>query len=368
MHSDPVIWSAENLGTKKDGFLGLVGEKVHNGYKIAASSQCGERVDILAPGVNICSTIKNGYGEKSGTSMAAPHVAAVAGLVFSVNPDLKGDQVKKIICDTAVGSYGSEGYGLLNAKKAVEYALAYNSGKVFNNTISLLISGYDDDRSAEDGFNNSVDYMEMALREVNVSNITKHYMSEDNRNMTHIELESLLRRTFSGSDENGLSIIYYGGHSLYTGVDENGNLTGHLTTFSNDSFQTFYDLIKDTTKGTVLLIYDGCFAGELMELSNYDNRIKIIATCDKDDESTDMVMDYLCNNGDKENACSIFAYAFKDLISTGSMDIDKNGIISFDELHLSTMNLVMLIQPFKNLFPCVIQLPIQYYPSTFRTG
>ena len=338
-----MVGSAENLGTKKDGFLGLVGEKVHNGYKIAASSQCGERVDILAPGVNICSTIKNGYGEKSGTSMAAPHVAAVAGLVFSVNPDLKGDQVKKIICDTAVGSYGSEGYGLLNAKKAVEYALAYNSGKVFNNTISLLISGYDDDRSAEDGFNNSVDYMEMALREVNVSNITKHYMSEDNRNMTHIELESLLRRTFSGSDENGLSIIYYGGHSLYTGVDENGNLTGHLTTFSNDSFQTFYDLIKDTTKGTVLLIYDGCFAGELMELSNYDNRIKIIATCDKDDESTDMVMDYLCNNGDKENACSIFAYAFKDLISTGSMDIDKNGIISFDELHLSTMNLVMNI-------------------------
>ena len=91
-----VVGSAESLGTKKNGLFGWFGEKVHNGYKIAASSQCGERVDILAPGVDIYSTIKNGYGEMSGTSMAAPHVAAVAGLVFSANPNLRGEQVKKL--------------------------------------------------------------------------------------------------------------------------------------------------------------------------------------------------------------------------------------------------------------------------------
>lgn len=362
-----VVGSAENLGTKKNGLFGLFGEKVHNGYKIAAYSQCGDRVDILAPGVDIYSTIKNGYGEMSGTSMAAPHVAAVAGLVFSANPNLRGEQVKEIICNTAVGSYGSEGYGLLNAKKAVENALAYNSGRVFNDTIALLISGYDEDRSIEEGFNNSVDYMERALREVNVSNITKHYMSEDNKNMTHGELEVLLRRTFSNTGEDGLSIIYYGGHSLYTGVDENGNLTGHLTTFSNDSFQEFYDLIKDNTKGTVLLIYDGCFAGELMELSNYDDRIKIIAACDKDDESTDMVMDYLCNNGDKETACSILAYAFNDLISTGSMDIDKDGIICFDELHLSLMNLVMNICQRYTTSQSFVNQMSEFYLHQFET-
>lgn len=121
-----IVGAAENLGTHKEGgFLGIGGTKIHDGYTIAAFSQCGERVDIIAPGVAIYSTIKNGYGEIDGTSMAAPHVAGVVGLIFSVNPDIKADDVKQIVCDTAVGHYGKEDYGLLNAANAVEAALKY---------------------------------------------------------------------------------------------------------------------------------------------------------------------------------------------------------------------------------------------------
>lgn len=121
-----VVGAAESLGTHKEGgFLWFGRKTVHNGYSIASFSQCGDRVDVLAPGVDIYSCVKNGYSNMSGTSMAAPHVSGVASLLFSVNPNLSADDVKSIICDTAVGSYGNENYGLLNAKNAVETALNY---------------------------------------------------------------------------------------------------------------------------------------------------------------------------------------------------------------------------------------------------
>jgi subtilisin family serine protease len=45
-------------------------------------------IDVAAPGSSILSTIvdKNGYGLKSGTSMASPHVAGVLALMKSVHP------------------------------------------------------------------------------------------------------------------------------------------------------------------------------------------------------------------------------------------------------------------------------------------
>lgn len=130
-----LVGSVKNLGSKRNGLFGIIGDKVHKGYKIAESSQCGERVDIVAPGVDIYSTVKNGYRKMSGTSMAAPHVSAVAGLIFSACPNVKGENVKKIICNSSIGSYGTEGYGLLNAKNAVESALKYSSIKNQNEKI-----------------------------------------------------------------------------------------------------------------------------------------------------------------------------------------------------------------------------------------
>lgn len=74
-------------------------------------SNGGERVDIYAPGEQIYSTMINSqYGntyEKegkqypwSGTSMAAPHVSGVAAIVWSLNNNLTGAQVKEIVCSS----------------------------------------------------------------------------------------------------------------------------------------------------------------------------------------------------------------------------------------------------------------------------
>lgn len=124
-----MVGSAENLTHKEGGLLGIGSKTIHDGYKIAVDSQCGECVSVIAPGVNIYSTIKNSYGVMSGTSMACPHVSGIAGLIVSVNPDIDSDLVKEIIRESAVGKYGEYGYGMANAKNAVEMALEYKNKK-----------------------------------------------------------------------------------------------------------------------------------------------------------------------------------------------------------------------------------------------
>jgi outer membrane biosynthesis protein TonB len=64
-------------------------------------SSWGSCTDIAAPGDSIYSTTNDGeYGYMSGTSMATPMVAGLAGLLKSQSPTLNAVQIKKIIIDT----------------------------------------------------------------------------------------------------------------------------------------------------------------------------------------------------------------------------------------------------------------------------
>ncbi|MDD3437391.1 MAG: S8 family serine peptidase [Candidatus Gastranaerophilales bacterium] len=89
------------------------------GYLIDASySNYGSTIDVSAPGGEysngfpIISTLpSNNYGGANwqGTSMAAPHVTGVAGLVFAINPLLTNSQARSII-EQQVFDLGSTGW------------------------------------------------------------------------------------------------------------------------------------------------------------------------------------------------------------------------------------------------------------------
>jgi subtilisin family serine protease len=59
--------------------------------------------DVVAPGVNILSSIPGGWSRISGTSMASPHVAGAAALLRQRHPAWTVAQIKSALVETGVG-------------------------------------------------------------------------------------------------------------------------------------------------------------------------------------------------------------------------------------------------------------------------
>jgi thermitase len=90
----------------------------------ASFSNANADVEIAAPGVNVLSTVRGGgYATLSGTSMATPHVSAVAGVLRQLFPSDSAAAIRSRL-DAAVNDLGpagrdaSFGFGRLNLCKA----------------------------------------------------------------------------------------------------------------------------------------------------------------------------------------------------------------------------------------------------------
>ena len=82
-------------------------------------------VHVAAPGDEILSTVTDGsYGVYSGTSMASPHAAGVAGLLLTEHPDLTPRQVKERLIYNSdpvpALSRASQSRGRINAARTLE--------------------------------------------------------------------------------------------------------------------------------------------------------------------------------------------------------------------------------------------------------
>lgn len=97
-----------------------------NSDALGTGSNTGEGLDMVAPGEFIPSLYFNGdVYYSSGTSMAAPHVAAVAGLLYSLRPAINVSDVKQALQESAhdLGDAGYDqkfGWGRLDAAAAVK--------------------------------------------------------------------------------------------------------------------------------------------------------------------------------------------------------------------------------------------------------
>lgn len=96
------------------------GDLDSNGFPIVSTWPTYPTYEFLIGQVNTLS-----YAGISGTSMATPHVSAVAALLLAQEPDLTPQQVRSRLIATAtdVGPVGFDedsGYGFLNAQKALQ--------------------------------------------------------------------------------------------------------------------------------------------------------------------------------------------------------------------------------------------------------
>lgn len=112
----------------------VVGASSHNGTTVMDFSSRGPtadnrpKPDILAPGDFIMSAIPGGgYRKMPGTSMAAPHIAGIAGLMLERYPKLEPWQIKKILMESAKpldseNDPNVAGKGLVDVVKALKMA------------------------------------------------------------------------------------------------------------------------------------------------------------------------------------------------------------------------------------------------------
>jgi subtilisin family serine protease len=101
--------------------IGVAATAPADGRSLSSFSNYGQlTVGLAAPGEQVLSTANDGtYATKSGTSMAAPHVAGVAALMAAVRADLPAADLRAALLQNALSSALPVGSGYLYALGSV---------------------------------------------------------------------------------------------------------------------------------------------------------------------------------------------------------------------------------------------------------
>ena len=128
-----------DLGGQDTGDMAALAVGLNNAARnnlagVISQIACSGPTDRVYSTVNLGTTTPaaEGYGNKAGTSMAAPHVSGVVALLLSLSPQLGANEVKAVLQTTtrphpqgtycAMGGSGC-GNGLLDANAAVQHVL-----------------------------------------------------------------------------------------------------------------------------------------------------------------------------------------------------------------------------------------------------
>ncbi len=162
-------------------------------------SNYGSTVDFAAPGTNIYSASHKSNTSMevvmSGTSMATPHVTAVAALVYS-NPlyaDCDVDEIFQVLQDNAL-DYGDTGYD--------EY---YGYGCIYLGTIGTTYSGYIE-FSEEEQYHDAGDTVYLTLK----------YVSESGEEYNENNVQIYYTTSETATNANTSNTLYTGGYIKIT--------------------------------------------------------------------------------------------------------------------------------------------------------
>jgi hypothetical protein len=143
-HNVVVVAAAGNDGSSEPtypaSYPGVLSVAASNDNGVVQGfSQYGSAANIAAPGLDVLSTWENNdYAILTGTSMAAPHVAAAAALVIAADPAISAPQVVHLLESTATATTGGDPIdgGELDAGAAVQAAAS--------TPVSQIGVGYDE--------------------------------------------------------------------------------------------------------------------------------------------------------------------------------------------------------------------------------
>ncbi|MCL1975555.1 MAG: DUF5011 domain-containing protein [Firmicutes bacterium] len=109
-----------------------VGSVEANGAARYYTSNYGSGLDVMATDTYYSTTASGGSAFVTGTSFATPQVAALASLLWGVNPQLSNAQIYDLIRRGASGNgaYINDelGYGIINFEKSLQLATTINGG------------------------------------------------------------------------------------------------------------------------------------------------------------------------------------------------------------------------------------------------
>jgi serine protease len=320
----------------------------------ASFSQYGVTVDVYAPGVSILSTIpNNNYSSLSGTSMASPMAAGLAGLVKTQHPGWTVDQVReqiRVTCNDITASNsgltGLVGKGRINALRAVT---EFTNPSIRVSDVSFLDSGGNGIINAGETVDVTVSFINYLTSTSNVSiNLT-----DDDNNIT-INNGSGNVTTFNSNDTNDVTFQF----SVAQGVPDGYILRFYLDiTDGNYTDRDFFQLIVNppqfvtlntgplqtaiTTQGNIGWIdvsgtggvgfifngYQYLFEGGLMVGTGQNNLSDCIRGSDQSIQDNDF---------------KPAANEFLSIISPGSFTTEEGSILLVDSLATNPLGIKVL--------------------------
>ncbi|WP_440764851.1 S8 family peptidase [Natronorubrum sp. DTA7] len=205
---------------------------------LASFSNRGSQIDLGAPGTRLISAVPwNSYTRMSGTSMATPVVAGVAGLVLSAYPGLSGSELREHLQSTAVDvglSSNAQGYGRVDAGEAVTTVPEGYDGDERDDE-------EDDDEDDQDDEDGELEERLLAfITEPDASNAGYEFTAEGTVEFADAPYDSPSGRNIEGGTYTGVDFIDEEGETVRAGGVTGGGygdaftVTGPVTSIDID--------------------------------------------------------------------------------------------------------------------------------------